>query len=332
VGAGSLPTRDGDWDRFKPFRQVPHIWDAPDRTRSIDVDGDGRADLLFAAPSGLLVFRSDGRDGWLAPERVAYHAREADGPVLLFANSHHSLMLADMTGDGLVDLVRVQHHRVDYWPNLGHGRFGRRRTMASAPLLDRPDRFDARRVRLADVDGAGPADLIYVGPDRVRWWANQSGNAYGAEQIVIGVSGVADPMAVSMADLRGDGTACLVWASTSLRDQLAPLRYVRLMQAGKPYLLASMDNHLGRTTTFGYTPSTAFYLADRRAGTPWATRLPFPVQCLSTVTTSDAVTGWSNTTRYAYHHGTFDGVEREFRGFGRVDQWDTEATTDVPWW
>ena len=141
-------TRDGDWDRFKPFRQVPHIWDAPDRTRSIDVDGDGRADLLFAAPSGLLVFRSDGRDGWLAPERVAYHAREADGPVLLFANSHHSLMLADMTGDGLVDLVRVQHHRVDYWPNLGHGRFGRRRTMASAPLLDRPDRFDARRVRL----------------------------------------------------------------------------------------------------------------------------------------------------------------------------------------
>jgi hypothetical protein len=29
-------------------------------------------------------------------------------------------------------------------------------------------------------------------------------------------------------------------------------------------------------------------------------------------------------TRYAYHHGYFDGYEREFRGFGRVDQWDTE--------
>ena len=29
-------------------------------------------------------------------------------------------------------------------------------------------------------------------------------------------------------------------------------------------------------------------------------------------------------SRYAYHHGYFDGVEREFRGFGRVDQWDTE--------
>jgi len=29
-------------------------------------------------------------------------------------------------------------------------------------------------------------------------------------------------------------------------------------------------------------------------------------------------------TRYTYHHGYYDGVEREFRGFGRVDQWDTE--------
>ena len=29
-------------------------------------------------------------------------------------------------------------------------------------------------------------------------------------------------------------------------------------------------------------------------------------------------------TRYAYHHGYFDGPEREFRGFGMVEQFDTE--------
>src|SRR4029077_9445519 len=28
--------------------------------------------------------------------------------------------------------------------------------------------------------------------------------------------------------------------------------------------------------------------------------------------------------RYSYHHGYYDGIEREFRGFGRVDQFDTE--------
>ncbi|WP_410960400.1 toxin TcdB middle/N-terminal domain-containing protein, partial [Salmonella sp. SAL4431] len=36
---------------------------------------------------------------------------------------------------------------------------------------------------------------------------------------------------------------------------------------------------------------------------------------------------WRNTTftsTYSYHHGFFDGVEREFRGFGRVEQIDIE--------
>ena len=33
-------------------------------------------------------------------------------------------------------------------------------------------------------------------------------------------------------------------------------------------------------------------------------------------------------TRYSYHHGFYDGREREFRGFGRVDQLDTEIFED----
>jgi RHS repeat-associated protein len=319
---------DGEWEGFRSFKQVPQVLQDGGNTRMVDVDGDGRADLVVATATGLLVFRSDGLDGWLAPDRVARAMDEADGPTLLFANAQESLMLADMSGDGLVDLVRVRHHEVSYWPNLGYGRFGGRIQMAGPPLFDRPDRFDARRVRLADIDGAGPADLLYVGPDRVRWWSNRSGNGFGDEQLVPGVPGIADPVTVTVADLLGDGTACLVWASPLLRDRHAPIRYIKLMQGGKPYLLNAFDNGLGRTNSFAYTPSTAFYIADRRSGTPWATRLSFPVQCLTRVTTADAVTGWSNTTTYAYHHGYFDPAEREFRGFGKVEQWDTEATTD----
>ena len=38
-------------------------------------------------------------------------------------------------------------------------------------------------------------------------------------------------------------------------------------------------------------------------------------------------------TRYAYHHGYFDGEEREFRGFAMVEQFDAEefAPSDDPW-
>ena len=60
------------------------------------------------------------------------------------------------------------------------------------------------------------------------------------------------------------------------------------------------------------------------AGNPWVTRLPFPVQVVERVETIDWIGRNRLVTRYAYHHGYFDGYEREFRGFGMVEQWDTE--------
>jgi RHS repeat-associated protein len=48
------------------------------------------------------------------------------------------------------------------------------------------------------------------------------------------------------------------------------------------------------------------------------------VQVVERVTTYDHISRNRFVTRYTYHHGYFDRVEREFRGFGRVDQLDTE--------
>jgi len=92
----------------------------------------------------------------------------------------------------------------------------------------------------------------------------------------------------------------------------------------KPHLLARIDNDLGTETRIFYAPSTRFYQAGRLAGRPWVTRLPFPVHVVERVETYDHVSRNRFVTRYAYHHGYFDGLEREFRGFGLVEQWDTE--------
>jgi RHS repeat-associated protein len=54
------------------------------------------------------------------------------------------------------------------------------------------------------------------------------------------------------------------------------------------------------------------------------TRLPFPVHVVERVETYDRISGNRFVTRYTYHHGYFDGTEREFRGFGMVEQLDTE--------
>ena len=102
------------------------------------------------------------------------------------------------------------------------------------------------------------------------------------------------------------------------------MRYVDLMGGQKPHLLVSTKNNLGAETQVEYAPSTQFYLADQRAGKPWLTRIPFPVHVVERVETHDRISGNRFVTRYAYHHGYFDGEEREFRGFGMVEQWDTE--------
>jgi hypothetical protein len=54
------------------------------------------------------------------------------------------------------------------------------------------------------------------------------------------------------------------------------------------------------------------------------TRLAFPVQVVARRETIDWIGRNRQVARYAYHHGYFDGYEREFRGFGMVEQWDTE--------
>ncbi|RZL65918.1 MAG: toxin, partial [Rhodococcus sp. (in: high G+C Gram-positive bacteria)] len=122
----------------------------------------------------------------------------------------------------------------------------------------------------------------------------------------------------------GRGTACLVWSSSLPGDLGRHIRYVDLMCGLKPHLLARSVNNLGAETRIGYASSTRFYLADKAAGVPWVTRLPFPVHVVDRVETLDHVSRNRFISRFSYHHGFYDGEEREFRGFGRVDQLDTE--------
>src|SRR3972149_2894501 len=92
----------------------------------------------------------------------------------------------------------------------------------------------------------------------------------------------------------------------------------------KPHLLVGTKNNLGAETKVHYAPSTKFYLDDKRDGKPWITRLPYLVHVVERVETYDHISRNRFVTRYKYHHGCFDGVEREFRGFGMVEQFDTE--------
>src|SRR5581483_3765998 len=287
-------------------------------------DGDGHADILVTEGDALRWHPSLAEEGFGIARRVSVPLDEERGPRLVFADGTQSIYLADMSGDGLSDLVRIRNGEVCYWPNLGYGHFGAKVTMDDAPRFDAPDQFDQSRIRLADIDGSGVTDIIYLGRDSVRLYFNQSGNRWTPATKLPQFPRVDDLSSVSAIDLLGNGTACLVWSSPLPGSTRRAMRYMDLMGGQKPHLLVKSVNNLGAETVVQYAPSTKFYLQDKRDGKPWITKLPFPVHVVERVETYDRISRNRFVTRYSYHHGYFDGAEREFRGFGLVEQMDTE--------
>jgi hypothetical protein len=229
-----------------------------------------------------------------------------------------------MSGDGLTDIVRVTNQGIVYWPNLGYGRFGEKVVMSHAPLLDSTDQFDTRYVHLVDVDGTGTTDLLYISKGKIRYYKNLSGNGWEEQTLPAALSVNATPQTfIQTVDLLGNGTQCVV-VSSSLPAQANQLRYWELTSGVKPFLLREINNNMGGITKLHYGSSTKFYMQDKFSGNPWITKLPFPVHVLEKVETIDLVGNKHFTSRYAYHHGYFDAAEREFRGFGMVEQWDSE--------
>ena len=102
---------------------------------------------------------------------------EEKGPAMVFADEAQSIHLADMSGDGLSDIVRIRNGEVSYWPNLGYGKFGAKVTMKDAPYFDYPEQFNPSLLHLADVSGTGATDILYLGQNKFKAWLNLSGNA-----------------------------------------------------------------------------------------------------------------------------------------------------------
>ena len=318
-------THDERWESFRPFASLPNLdWDDPN-LKFVDLTGDGHADILISEDEVLCWHASLAEAGFGPAERVRNALDEEKGPHVVFADGTQSISLADISGDGLTDIVRIRNGEVCYWPNLGYGRFGAKVTMDDAPWFDHPDQFDHKRIRLADIDGSGVTDILYLSRDGVQLYFNQSGNSWSAATNLTDVPPTDNVKQVTVVDLLGNGTACLVWSSPLPGDVRQPMHYLDLMGGRKPHLLEKVVNNLGAETQVHYAPSTKFYLADKREGKPWITKIPFPVHVVERVETYDWISRNHFVTRYAYHHGYFDGIEREFRGFGMVEQWDTEA-------
>ena len=315
----------GEWSRrsFQPYLAPSFDLKDPE-VHLVDLNGDGVTDAIRSGTSMECYF-NDAQLGWVGTRRVP-RGRLDDFPNVDFSDPR--VKWADMCGDGLQDIVLIYDGVVQYWPNLGYGNWGKRITMVDNQSVESsrphfPYGYDPKRILLGDVDGDGAADLVYVDNLQVTIWFNQTGNRWSQPVVIQGTPPVSNTDAVRLVDLMGNGVSGILWTSNLVDVGRPHMFFLDLTGGVKPYLLNRIDNHMGAVTTIAYKPSTWFYLQDNLSpDTRWITPLPFPVQVVANTQSLDQFSGGTLTSEFTYHHGYWDGYEREFRGFGRVNKRD----------
>ena len=116
-----------------------------------DLDGDEDEDLVMCGPYGVRVYRSTAPAGfWNATEESGFPTHVSNG----IEKSHHYYRdadLADLDGDGDLDLVGIRGERLTYRLNDGRGVFDRQKAVEHIA--------GGREVATGDADGDGDVDI-----------------------------------------------------------------------------------------------------------------------------------------------------------------------------
>ena len=135
-------TEGGDWQPFKTFVKNLNLDLRDPNVRMLDVNGDGKPEVVLSDAGAFWFWENQGKMGYDSPEIAVKPYDEERGAAIVFSDQEQRIFLADMSGDGLTDIVRIRNGEVCYWANMGYGRFGAKVTMSKSPVFDKPDMFN----------------------------------------------------------------------------------------------------------------------------------------------------------------------------------------------
>ncbi len=326
-------TSDSLWADYQAFEQYPSEFTSPD-AMYIDLEGRGQADVVVMDDLSPHYYPAQGMSGYAASVPLML---PNDFPVQRGFELEHRIQFASILGDGLLHRVKISAEGIFYWPNLGQGQFGEKQAFGSLPKSLR-DNFDSRRLYLVDINASGAADLAYLVStedagevSNILYVFLNNGQQFSDTPMLF-------PFGkdicytwfdkLRFVDLLGQGSVC---ALLDNRDYNGQPSFYDLTQGDKPYLLTSVTHGQGLQIDIDYVSSTQQYLADRTAAGSlkknalcYRPHLPFPVQVVSSIMTTDLITKQQSRERFCFHYGYYDDVEREFQGFGMVEHWDSE--------
>ncbi|HEX2735004.1 MAG TPA: toxin TcdB middle/N-terminal domain-containing protein, partial [Polyangiaceae bacterium] len=310
-------------------------------TRVVDVNFDGLVDVVRSTGTELQTYFALGRypsgDGQfgLGTRTDTETADLSSDPVRMclpwsgtsLSFDDKDTQLADMNGDGIVDIVRLRRGNIIYWPGRGNGYWGTadpngcpentEESETELAMGNSPNYSDLQgtSLRMDDVNGDGLADLVQVRYDAVDIWINIDGTGWTDRHIIEGTpKSPSFANQVRLTDFNGSGTPDILWGDSG------SYQYIDLAGGTRPHLLVKVDNGLGKTTELEYRASTEEMLAAERDDRPWASTMPTVTHVVSRVVEHDNLTiagrpPASYVTDYSYRDPVFEGRQREFRGF-----------------
>jgi RHS repeat-associated protein len=285
----------------------------------VDVDGDGRTDVVQGTATGLRVW-FNGPTGVRGPVSRPHIAGNGN-----LEPGRPNVRFTDINGDGLVDVAWITDDSLAYFLGRGDGTFAPWRRVfhpwgAGVPV-------DPTGLHLVDLDRDGLVDLVRVSIRHVAYYRGTADAGFRPPVAVPRPESADADVVVTIADGNGNGSADVVWSSPRglwILDLAGPT------SAG---MLASIDNGMGQVTAFAYQASAQLAVAAEQSGQPWQHRLPvsIPVPVEREVRVAGAAV---RRVHWGVRDGLWDGVERRFAGFlttrrvtGAATARDTLVTT-----
>ncbi|MEL6185432.1 MAG: toxin TcdB middle/N-terminal domain-containing protein, partial [Myxococcota bacterium] len=301
----------GDWSELRSFGDITGLSSVDFATsRFIDIDDDKRVDIINSTASATRVYRNEG-------DRFSQELVSALGVAFGVG-----VQFADMNGDGLNDPVELRTDgTVRYRLNLGHGQWSADwRTVSGL----RVNSTDVARADFEDLNGDNVSDIVIVGQTQVQYAINRNDQFDAFVTITtadLGSGAIPERLpstTVLYVDMNANGSQDVVWISGSNVSYLE-------MFPRRPNLLTQIENGIGSVQRITYTTAAEEMARARAAGSPWSASLQIPMQMAKTVDRYVTLTGQADgsglheLTAYAYRDGYYDGIEKQYRGFERVE-------------
>ncbi|WP_034411029.1 toxin TcdB middle/N-terminal domain-containing protein [Derxia gummosa] len=205
------PNLGGRWDRPRAAGLVPQLASPMARAALVDLDGDGRADVV-RVDEPLRGYQPRTADGFARP--VDWD----DAPSLALMSP--DCRLADFDGDGAADLLWSNGRALMLATRAGNGDGGangggwqRRPTVVPATPDGPPVNLADPHVFCADMTGDGSPDLVRADGRGVTYWPHLGHGVFGDAVRMADAPALpfdTDASRLYLADLDGDGCAELI--------------------------------------------------------------------------------------------------------------------------